>query len=697
MSDPYASNGNAPQQPQQQQQQVNPNHPLKDIPQPHPHDVLCGRGGGTNSHIGNTQWRALVQDNKKMYLTLPKKQKMLLSQSIVMSIRSQNPPGRFLIKDAKTDLWYDVGDQRATEKTSQALREGAPTLRENLSAAPTSSSGGEDNAPSRPSDASSSTTSSRASNQAAPQQNPAVGLEYLSGIPVGSMLGTMSAAEPVLPPVIPPPVPPQGPVAARRPRVPKQPPSSQDDAVPPLAPESLDPLPLEDSTAAAPLPLTSHEEYVEPPAPLEPDQVFSFGSIHVSDAEHARLLHNYSLGSAQEPSGAYIADAGGEPAAASRRAVQFGDPVLQQYREHHADYEDYEDVRNIRYGSHAPVPSTVPLPVDGGLEPAGLSMGSVMSYGTTMSDIDPDLLTRLEPTGVSFGSLMSFVRELPDEAGPQGDYRRAHPSSAAAPAPPVDYGLEAIGTSFGSMSLAVDSIAPMPTNEAANPARFEAQPTFLQQAVSRGNLLECSDTDDEEESSHRQHSLVGGASGAGGSGSGSGGGLPGGPSQSAGYEQLRAALEAQNYVDLTASTSAIYSTGSSNLMPPPPPLPNGSTPGSYPPPPPPQHQYAVRNDAYVNEGGDRPYEIPTPAFDRDFSQMSALSVDDHDDYRHNNGNEFQPVLPLPNGQPSQHQLPPQQQYLHDNQEPYAGGDDAAAMPPPPMMRQSSDHWESHLF
>jgi hypothetical protein len=105
------------------------NYPLKDIPTPHPHDVLCGRGGGTNNHVGNSHWRMLVAANKQLYVTLPKRQKMLLSRSIVNAVRSQNPPGRFLQKEAKSDLWYDVGDQRAQEKTSQALREGAPDIR----------------------------------------------------------------------------------------------------------------------------------------------------------------------------------------------------------------------------------------------------------------------------------------------------------------------------------------------------------------------------------------------------------------------------------------------------------------------------------------------------------------------------------------------------------------------------------------
>jgi hypothetical protein len=107
-------------------------YPLKDIPEPHPHDVLCGRGGGTNAHVGNSHWRMLVAANKQLYITLPKRQKMLLSRSIVNAVRSQNPPGRFLQKDNKSNLWFDVGDQRAQEKTSQALREGAPDIRKKV-------------------------------------------------------------------------------------------------------------------------------------------------------------------------------------------------------------------------------------------------------------------------------------------------------------------------------------------------------------------------------------------------------------------------------------------------------------------------------------------------------------------------------------------------------------------------------------
>mmetsp|Transcript_2068 Transcript_2068/g.2981 ORF Transcript_2068/g.2981 Transcript_2068/m.2981 type:complete len:746 (+) Transcript_2068:143-2380(+) len=96
---------------------------LKDIPSPHSNDVLCGRGGSTNRHIGNANFRQLIASNKPMYVTLTKKQKMMVARSIVDTVRSQDPPGRFLQKSAETGLWFDIGRSRALEKTSQALRE----------------------------------------------------------------------------------------------------------------------------------------------------------------------------------------------------------------------------------------------------------------------------------------------------------------------------------------------------------------------------------------------------------------------------------------------------------------------------------------------------------------------------------------------------------------------------------------------
>lgn len=42
------------------------------------------------------------------------------------------PSGRFLVKNVETGLYSDIGDRKATEKTSQALRDGASCLRRQL-------------------------------------------------------------------------------------------------------------------------------------------------------------------------------------------------------------------------------------------------------------------------------------------------------------------------------------------------------------------------------------------------------------------------------------------------------------------------------------------------------------------------------------------------------------------------------------
>jgi hypothetical protein len=85
-----------------------------------PNDVLLGRGGGTNRHVGNIYFRDLVSSRQPAYVQARKMDKTLIAKSIVAHIRERN--GRFL-KNVKGS-WIDVGDQKAAEKTSQALREG---------------------------------------------------------------------------------------------------------------------------------------------------------------------------------------------------------------------------------------------------------------------------------------------------------------------------------------------------------------------------------------------------------------------------------------------------------------------------------------------------------------------------------------------------------------------------------------------
>lgn len=86
------------------------------------YDVLCGRGGGTNSQVGNRRFRKLVQEFQPIYLLARRKEKPLLARTIVLIIRKRG--GRFLKKDEETGELYEVGDAKAEAKTSQALREG---------------------------------------------------------------------------------------------------------------------------------------------------------------------------------------------------------------------------------------------------------------------------------------------------------------------------------------------------------------------------------------------------------------------------------------------------------------------------------------------------------------------------------------------------------------------------------------------
>jgi hypothetical protein len=124
-------------------------------------DVLCGRGGLINKHVGtqlfglscftsrnasvhhnppflvalfagNIIYRKVCEYNKPFYQTVQKRHRILVSQSIVHTILKRG--GRFLSEDTKTisnpdgtqttfTVWKPVATVRAIQKTSQALRE----------------------------------------------------------------------------------------------------------------------------------------------------------------------------------------------------------------------------------------------------------------------------------------------------------------------------------------------------------------------------------------------------------------------------------------------------------------------------------------------------------------------------------------------------------------------------------------------
>ena len=93
---------------------------------PTAHDVVCGRGPGTNRLVGNRRFRRVVQDFQATYLMARRTEKPRLVRSVVLIIRNRG--GRFLRRDENGGL-YEMGDKKAEAKTGQALREGLDVRR----------------------------------------------------------------------------------------------------------------------------------------------------------------------------------------------------------------------------------------------------------------------------------------------------------------------------------------------------------------------------------------------------------------------------------------------------------------------------------------------------------------------------------------------------------------------------------------
>uniref|UniRef100_A0A7S3P771 DUF6824 domain-containing protein n=1 Tax=Amphora coffeiformis TaxID=265554 RepID=A0A7S3P771_9STRA len=104
-----------------------------------PHDVLCGRGGATNHHIGNKEYRKVVADHQDEYIVARKTEKVVIAQKIVSIIHAKG--GRFL-KQMDPETWVYVDDKKAVQKTSQALREGQDVRKQNQLATQGGAAGG---------------------------------------------------------------------------------------------------------------------------------------------------------------------------------------------------------------------------------------------------------------------------------------------------------------------------------------------------------------------------------------------------------------------------------------------------------------------------------------------------------------------------------------------------------------------------
>ena len=108
------------------------------ITDPGPHDCLLGRGGSTNNHEGNVNFRKLVNQHKIRYLACSKIDKPNVAREVVAIWRRMQPRGRFLERvdktskkekeamsgkskkeDPATAVWVEVNNKKAREKASQ--------------------------------------------------------------------------------------------------------------------------------------------------------------------------------------------------------------------------------------------------------------------------------------------------------------------------------------------------------------------------------------------------------------------------------------------------------------------------------------------------------------------------------------------------------------------------------------------------
>lgn len=98
-------------------------------------DVLCGRGGASNRHPGNQLYRRLIKNKRVKYaLAEDLIEKKAIIHSVVLNVANQHPPGRFLIRSSSghngMPVWVEASELKIHDKVSQALREGAPEIRE---------------------------------------------------------------------------------------------------------------------------------------------------------------------------------------------------------------------------------------------------------------------------------------------------------------------------------------------------------------------------------------------------------------------------------------------------------------------------------------------------------------------------------------------------------------------------------------
>ena len=87
--------------------------PKDGILHPEPNDIICGRGKSI-AHKGNARFRQLINEKKDEYQAARRREdKTRLTMEIVHELRQSS---RFLLKDPKLQLWFEVGQEYMKEK-----------------------------------------------------------------------------------------------------------------------------------------------------------------------------------------------------------------------------------------------------------------------------------------------------------------------------------------------------------------------------------------------------------------------------------------------------------------------------------------------------------------------------------------------------------------------------------------------------
>jgi len=107
---------------------------LKPVKEVNPHDVLLGRGSGSNQWIGNRYFRDIVKQRREEYISAKKnRRKKEIAKELFDCIRDSG--GRFLRLDenaepvdsiVKEGTWYECDEKASLEKCKQALRQHRP-------------------------------------------------------------------------------------------------------------------------------------------------------------------------------------------------------------------------------------------------------------------------------------------------------------------------------------------------------------------------------------------------------------------------------------------------------------------------------------------------------------------------------------------------------------------------------------------